>query len=140
TFDTILAVYTGTALTNLTAVASNDDADPADGILTSLVTFPTVAGQTYRIAVDGYDGAFGQIALGINSVVPRLSAPQFGSYGLFQFTVNGLAGRVYEIDVSGDLGAWAPVGTLTNTTSTGTFVDLAGTNFGPRYYRALLQP
>jgi thiol-disulfide isomerase/thioredoxin len=49
--DTLLGVYLGTALSNLTVVASNDDG-PVD--LTSQVIFHTTAGTTYWIAVDGY--------------------------------------------------------------------------------------
>ena len=52
TFDTLLAVYTGSSVGALTAVASNDDAQ--SGTLSSLVTFTAVAGTAYRIAVDGY--------------------------------------------------------------------------------------
>ncbi len=63
-FDTILAVYTGTALTGLTAVASNDD-DSANGTLTSAVSFNAVAGTTYRIAVAGYAARTGAISLSI---------------------------------------------------------------------------
>ncbi|HEY0552133.1 MAG TPA: hypothetical protein VGF13_21210, partial [Verrucomicrobiae bacterium] len=62
-FDTLLGVYTGPALTNLTLVASNDD-DPGGGP-TSRVTFNTVIGATYQIAVDGYVGATGSIALSV---------------------------------------------------------------------------
>ncbi|HUT37086.1 MAG TPA: choice-of-anchor D domain-containing protein, partial [Planctomycetota bacterium] len=59
-FDTLLAVYTGSSVGALTLVAENDDA--ALGFQ-SQVTFTTVAGTTYRIAVDGYDGETGDIVL-----------------------------------------------------------------------------
>ena len=61
-FDTILAVYTGNALNDLTAVAANDDI--ADAV-TSAVSFTARAGQTYRIAVDGYRGASGNVRLSL---------------------------------------------------------------------------
>ncbi|MBV9468319.1 MAG: hypothetical protein JOZ57_03680, partial [Abitibacteriaceae bacterium] len=51
-FDTVLAVYQGTAVNALTEVASNDNAGIGDQ---SAVRFNAVAGQTYYIAVDGYD-------------------------------------------------------------------------------------
>lgn len=54
-FDTILAVYRGTAITNLTEVASNDDAPPTDA-LWSRLTFQAQANVTYRIVVGGYGG------------------------------------------------------------------------------------
>ncbi len=65
TFDTTLGVYTGSSLTSLTPVASNDD--ETGSILTSRVTFTAIAGQVYQISVDGYRGAAGQISLSIAS-------------------------------------------------------------------------
>jgi hypothetical protein len=63
-FDTVLAVYTGTTVSSLTAVASNDD-NPNGTTLTSALTFNAVAGTSYRIAVDGYNGAAGSIVLNL---------------------------------------------------------------------------
>jgi hypothetical protein len=59
-FDTVLAVYTGTAVNALagTLVGNNDDVNPGV-VTTSIVTFNAVAGTTYRIAVDGYDNGGG---------------------------------------------------------------------------------
>ena len=51
TFDTVLAVYTGSTVDGLTWVASNDD---DDGSSHSRVTFNVTGGMTYRIAVDGF--------------------------------------------------------------------------------------
>jgi thiol-disulfide isomerase/thioredoxin len=61
-FDTVLAVYTGSSLLSLIEVASNDD-DPELEVLTSKVAFNAVAGQTYQIAVDGFYGDWGSITL-----------------------------------------------------------------------------
>jgi subtilisin family serine protease len=60
-FDTLLAVYTGSTVTNLTEMASNDDASAE--VQTSEVGFGVRAGQTYAIAVDGYGAAAGDITL-----------------------------------------------------------------------------
>ena len=50
-YDTLLGVYTGNAVTNLAKVSDNDD----DGNLpTSRVLFRAIAGETYLIAVDGF--------------------------------------------------------------------------------------
>lgn len=56
-FDTVLAVYTGDSVANLTRVAQNDDAEES-GLSDrwSRVLFNAVQGYTYRIAVDGYHG------------------------------------------------------------------------------------
>jgi uncharacterized repeat protein (TIGR02543 family) len=62
TFDTVLAVYTGTNLTNLVFVAGADD-DPWGVGRQSGVTFNVTAGTTYQIVVDGWDGASGEIEL-----------------------------------------------------------------------------
>jgi Trypsin/RTX calcium-binding nonapeptide repeat (4 copies) len=59
-FDTALAVYTGTSITGLTQLASNDD---VIGSSQSKVTFRAVAGTTYRIAVDGFGGTTGSLGL-----------------------------------------------------------------------------
>jgi hypothetical protein len=59
-FDTVLAVYTGTTVSNLTKVVSNDDAD-IDSVQ-SRVSFSAVVGTTYQVAVDGYaTNAYGVI-------------------------------------------------------------------------------
>ena len=61
-FDTILAVYAGSAITNLTLVSVNDDF----GVLnTSGLSFPAVGGVTYQIAVQGFFGAQGSVALNV---------------------------------------------------------------------------
>jgi len=61
TFDTVLAVYTGDRVDSLAFVCANDDA--YDGVRWSRVTHAVRSNQTYRIAVDGYDGASGTVRL-----------------------------------------------------------------------------
>jgi subtilisin family serine protease len=67
-FDTLLAVYTGQTVTNLSPVAANDDAGGWD--LYSVVTFEAVAGPEYEIAVDGYASAEGSIVLSVLPLLP----------------------------------------------------------------------
>ena len=50
-FDTVLAVYTGSAVNNLTQIAANDNS--GTGIETSELSFQFNPGVTYHIAVDG---------------------------------------------------------------------------------------
>ena len=59
-FDTVLALYTGTSLNALAAVASNDD---YGGTLQSRITPTVTAGTTYWLAVDGYTTSRGAVAL-----------------------------------------------------------------------------
>ncbi|MDQ3778387.1 MAG: PASTA domain-containing protein, partial [Actinomycetota bacterium] len=57
-FDTALAVYTGSAVSALTPVASSSDCDAH-----STVEFTVTPGVEYHIAVDGIDGATGEFYL-----------------------------------------------------------------------------
>ncbi|MBI5766369.1 MAG: S8 family serine peptidase [Verrucomicrobia bacterium] len=63
-YDTVLAIYTGTALASLTPVAQNDD---VGSLKTASVTFPTVGNTTYLIAVGGKGGAGGLTYVSIGS-------------------------------------------------------------------------
>jgi uncharacterized repeat protein (TIGR03803 family) len=68
TFDTVLAVYTANSPTNpsvsnLTLVTSDGN---SGGNHASLLTFQPVPGTVYQIAVDGYNGATGTVALHLN--------------------------------------------------------------------------
>src|SRR5262245_26908427 len=60
-FNTLLGVYTGTAVNALTLVAANDNiSEGFGGNNASRVEFSAVAGTTYRIAIDGRSGFNGQ--------------------------------------------------------------------------------
>src|SRR6185369_16487374 len=63
-FDTLLAIYTGNDVGSLTLVASDDD---GGGNLTSRVVFAATPNVTYQIAVDGYNGASGNIQLNVTT-------------------------------------------------------------------------
>ena len=63
-YDTTLAVYTGSAVSALALVASNDD---APGLTTSAVAFTATSGTRYQIAVDGKGGATGLTLLNLNA-------------------------------------------------------------------------
>jgi hypothetical protein len=72
-FDTLLAVYIGTTVTNLTLVANDDD---SGGDMASQVVFTATAGTTYRIAVDGMNGAQGSVVLNWNQPAPPVFTTQ----------------------------------------------------------------
>lgn len=74
-FDTLLAVYTGADAAHLIAVASNDDGAPACG-LGSQVAFSVNGGTTYDIAVDGFDGDWGEFVLAWTRTNPPPPPPQ----------------------------------------------------------------
>jgi len=60
TFDTVLAIYTGTAPNNLTLVGADDD---RGGFFNSEVKFNVVLNTTYLVRVIGYGGAAGRIVV-----------------------------------------------------------------------------
>lgn len=64
-FDSTLGIYTGNSVSQLTVIAGNDDRSSSDR--TSQVSFHTNAGVTYRIAVDGWNGESGNVALSWSS-------------------------------------------------------------------------
>lgn len=98
-FDTLLAAYTGGAVNALTQVAANDDTAPGTQ---SRVTFAAVAGTTYQIAVDGYNGASGGVTINwtLPSSAPPPPPPPSGNTGLLaptgQAADSGGDGNGYE--------------------------------------------
>jgi hypothetical protein len=68
--DTLLAVYTGTALNSLDPVVSNDDgSNPRCRATDASAQFTATAGTTYRIAVDGKGGSSGGFQLILEGLV-----------------------------------------------------------------------
>jgi Ca2+-binding RTX toxin-like protein len=96
-FDTLLGIYTGGTLSGLTEVAFNDDCvDSAVG--DSCAQLNAVNGTTYRIAVDGYNGVQGNIALRWGVVEPPCDIT--GTAGAD--TLTGTAGNDRICGLGGD--------------------------------------
>jgi hypothetical protein len=62
-FDTVLAIYTGSSLNALAERACNDDEDYFEGVLTSRLEVVVSAGETYYLQLGGYDGDSGNFQL-----------------------------------------------------------------------------
>ena len=77
-FYTLLGVYEGSSLGALSPVAS----DSADSVH-ARVSFPAVAGRTYRIAVDGIErsAGFATLNFAIQNARPSMSAPTLSPSG-----------------------------------------------------------
>ncbi|MFN2614598.1 MAG: Ig-like domain-containing protein, partial [Actinomycetota bacterium] len=75
-YDTLLGVYTGSAVNALTAVASSND---CCGVAQSKVIFSAINGTDYKIAVDGFNSGAGAsngtIALTWSAPPPDTTAP-----------------------------------------------------------------
>jgi alpha-tubulin suppressor-like RCC1 family protein len=120
-FNTLLAVYTGNNVSNLTLIASNDD---FGGFFSSQVTFNATLFNSYAIAVDGYNGSSGNFALHVNetpSVPIIMTAPQnqtaiAGASTSFNVKAIGTAPLHYQWQCNGTSipGANASILLLTN--------------------------
>jgi hypothetical protein len=86
TFDTLLAVYTGSSITNLALVASDED---RGGNLTGQVDFNAGAGVEYLIAVDGLAGASGPLVLNWSLDSTPTPFPQITSQPISQSVAAG---------------------------------------------------
>jgi hypothetical protein len=135
-FDTLLAIYTGNSVSNLTLVAYDNNSTPLN---TSLTSFDAYAGMNYQIAVDGYNGDYGTVVLNISLNVPRLinlTTTQDINDGQFRFRLTGQPDLNFAIEASTNLADW--ISLQTNKSANGQF-DFADTNLsGPyqRFYRA----
>jgi hypothetical protein len=138
-FDTLLAVYTGTRVTNLIAVASDNDSGTNK---TSRVSFQAVAGTNYWIAVDGVNGQCGFVRLnwGAPSSGPRFNSIVRLPSGDKQLQLIGQIGQQYRIQTSSDLAGWSDWLRVTNLTGALQFTDPASNNAARRFYRAVVTP
>ncbi len=76
-FDTTLALYTGTEVFLLTEIASNDDQNAVQ----SFISAPVTGGQTYYLAIDGAGDATGTVTLNyfLQPAVPGLANDDFAN-------------------------------------------------------------
>ena len=79
TFDTLLALYTGATVSNLTPVAGNDDAYEGAAGGFSRIVQAVRSNVTYHIAVDGYEGAAGVVFLSYSFVPATIYHLSVGS-------------------------------------------------------------
>ena len=105
-FDTTLAVYTGTNLASLVSVAENDDIDAAFGVYQSAVTFQAVAGVAYQIAVDGHGEASGGVVLTLTQPTPEV----MGGNDLFasRYLITGQTNTVIGVNTNATKEAGEP--------------------------------
>ena len=103
TYDTVLAVYTGTSLASLMLVAENEDTDPANPAAGSTVVFPASAGQTYQIAVDGYrfdDGTVAEGTVVLTLVQPTPPVPGGNDLFVNRFPISGGTNTVIGVNTN----------------------------------------
>jgi large repetitive protein len=139
-FNTLLAVYTGSSVSTLNWVASDNNSGGTTN--RSIVQFSAVAGTTYHIAVDGYNGASSRINLSLtlgntSGLRPDLrSIARFGD-GRAEFVLVADPSRTYTVETSTNLVNWSFLGTVTtDAAGSGRFTDAEAASFNHRFYRA----
>jgi hypothetical protein len=137
-FDTVLAVYSGSALGTLTRLASDDDGGAGNN---SRITLPATAGETYYFAVDGLSGERGDVQLHLNAAWNDAFASSIALTGGIGFTSGSTrgatrqAGEPNHAGVSGSGSIWytwiAPFsGSVTFDTDGSSFDTLLGVYTG----------
>ena len=92
-FDSVLAAYTGTVVSSLTSLASNDDSCR----VSSRVRFPVQAGRTYMVAVDG-EAVLGEVRGGFTLSWLAARTPRNDRFAAAQ-TIRGARGSVRGTNV-----------------------------------------
>jgi predicted dehydrogenase len=139
TFDTLLGVYQGTNVASLTLVAANDDGAGFGGN-NSQVVFAGVAGNTYTIAVDGYDGASGAVRLNLGYEQPVLTVQLLAPTGPLRIDVCARAQAVVVVETSPDLSTWTPLTTnLVPSDGVLRLTDDLGAGERQRFYRVVVR-
>jgi len=143
-FDTLLGVYTGSAVNTLSRIASSDDVTP--GIIRhSEVVIAASQGTTYYIAVDGFnDDPVAESGL-INLSLTLNGASKLGSTerlpgGALLFKIVGEPNKVYVLEASSDLIIWESLGRFTLNGKSLIYLDHAATNLTRRFYRSYAAP
>jgi hypothetical protein len=133
-FNTTLAVYTGSVVTNLTHVASNND--DTGGLLTSRVGFIASAGTTYEIAVDGSTGDSGNVVLNwhMGSVL-TISRPNANQV---EVNFSGVDNQRYNLLTTTNFTTWSTQTTLTISGGSQQVTD--GVSNQIQFYRTMLVP
>lgn len=131
-FDTLLAAYTGDSVDKLGQVSLTSADDDRGGFFTSEIQFNAVQGVGYAVAVDGYEGASGDIVLrwmlDVGGSLPQLvlepRSQAVGPGDSVQLNVN------YE----GGTAQWFRFGSPTEVTGKSYTIDKINESHVGRYY------
>jgi hypothetical protein len=139
-FDTVLAVYTGSGadFASLQSVACDNDSG-LDG-QDSAVSFPAVGGTVYYIAVDGVNAETGNVLLNYqlrgNIQLTGIAAQT----GLVRFRIISPPEQKFTIQGSTDLSAWLPLISTNSANGSFEFSDVETPSLPRRFYRAVSVP
>jgi uncharacterized repeat protein (TIGR02543 family) len=122
-FDTLLGVYTGSSVSSLNLVSSNNNSGASNF---SKLQFSATAGTVYYLAVDGTNGASGTINLHVMAAASTpvmITNSTFNLSGKFGFSFSGSPGQTYDIDASADLINWLTITNIPGGSGPIQFVD-----------------
>jgi len=130
-FDTLIAVYSGTTVSGLSLLTSNDDDGTAGG--KSSINLTKSATTNYYIAVDGKNGASGYVALSEQILAPAndnfiAAQPLLGNSG--SIVLNNTSNSLATTEISEPLHAAQSVWFIWFASVTAqTTIDTHGSNF-----------
>ena len=133
-FDTVLAVYTGPSVSDLTLVASNDNFGTNR---TSAVEFCATADVTYHIAIDGKDGDCGRVFMEMRyeHIDPFFETIRLTN-GAVELTLAADDDEPFAIQTSSNLITWLELTRGRTERGTLRIFDSSLTNTPQRFYRA----
>lgn len=135
-FDTLLTIYKGSSLDNLTSVAYNDDVQI--NVRASWLYFDAINNQEYYFAIDGFNGASGNIVLTIKSdVSSHIVQWRYDLNIGFNAVLNADPGLNYTVQATTNFVNWVPVTNIFNSTGQIRFNDYDKTN-SYKFYRVIL--
>ena len=142
-FPTLLGVYTGTSVTNLTLITNSVSTTNR-----AKVIFDAVSGVEYGIVVDGINGASGTIALSLTAPSALRSATVVATPIIventsslvstpgFQFSFTVEPNQSYVVEVSSDLITWETFATVeSGENAVLPLSDPNSPKFNQRFYR-----
>lgn len=136
-FDSQLGVYTGSSVTALTEIASNDDR-PLYSNGGSDVLIPAVQGTTYYILVAGYDSITGPVKLyRTDAAMIQLKVTREPEY--FLISGSGEWRGTVSLQSSTNLTEWSLVGDYNFTDWDRSFAHGVELNSPTTYYRAVVR-
>jgi len=134
-FDTLLAIYTGPNVSNLTLIASNDNFGTNR---TSTVEFCATADVTYHVAIDGKDGDCGRVAVEYRyeQIDPFFETIRL-AHGGVELTLTADDDEPFSIQTSSNLITWSELTRSRTDRGTLRVLDTTITNSHHRFYRAM---
>jgi len=124
TFDTLLGLFTGPDVANLTAIAENDDAYAGAPGGFSFINQAVRSDQVYYVAVDGFDGASGTVSLSY------LFAPAT----VYHLAASNTAGGMVQLIITNSLGGIATLPGQSADFAKGSAVTLSAVSYASEQF------